>query len=119
MVSYIHTQALSISVVKLQYLVLFIRDHEYVKHGTCTGLGEFDFFSQVLKLFDKIGCFGDALNRGNVLPNDQSSYDVSECGDYQECGVEFIRLQCQLLMICVHCTCRLTSCEVCSTVHMV
>ena len=94
----------------------YVRDHEYVKHGTCTGLGEFDFFSQVLKLFDKIGCFGDALNRGNILPSDQNTYNVSEVITRNALW-EFIRLQCQLFMICVHC--RQTNCEVCSTVLMV
>ena len=71
-------------------LLSLSRSHEYLKHGTCTGLKEFDFFNKVLEIYQDLPHIGNAFNNADVVPNNQKMYDVSEgetvCAIGHYCG---------------------------------
>ena len=65
-----------ITAIYLSVWFVLCRCHEYEKHGTCTELREYDFFSKGLELFNEIGIFGTMLSKGNIIPSKETTYDV-------------------------------------------
>lgn len=57
--------------------LLLSRAHEFEKHGTCSGLTEYNFFKKVLGIFDDLPSIGNAFNNAGVVPSNQHTHDVS------------------------------------------
>ena len=56
------------------------RKDEYLKHGTCSGLSEYEYFSKVLKLFDQLPPLGNVFQNAGVVPDNKRGYAVSMWG---------------------------------------
>lgn len=52
------------------------REHEWLKHGTCTDMNEKTFFSKVLSLFENGLNYGLILNKSGIVPSMKRTYDV-------------------------------------------
>ncbi|KAK9866813.1 hypothetical protein WJX84_002204 [Apatococcus fuscideae] len=54
--------------------------HEWECHGTCTKLGQAEFFRTVLSLNQKYN-LEDALANAGIVPNEQTTYSTADIGD--------------------------------------
>ena len=54
------------------------RKHEWLKHGTCSGMKIETFFSTVLGLFENGLNYAKILNKSGILPSKTQAYDVCQ-----------------------------------------
>ncbi len=53
------------------------RKDEYLKHGTCSGLSEYKYFSKVLDIYDHLAPLGIVFQNANIVPDNKRGYAVS------------------------------------------
>ncbi|XP_064402855.1 ribonuclease Oy-like [Halichondria panicea] len=54
--------------------------HEYLKHGTCSGLSEYNFFSKVLDIYNQLAPLGNVFQNAGVVPDNKRGYSVDKLG---------------------------------------
>lgn len=60
------------------YCLLHHRDHEWCKHGTCSGMSdEHTYFRTVLDYFENGMQFGGILQNQGIVPSEDRQYSVS------------------------------------------
>ncbi len=69
----------SLAILVITYMHSYRKD-EYQKHGTCSGLSEYEYFSKVLKLFDQLPPLGNVFQNAGVVPDNKRGYAVSMWG---------------------------------------